>query len=133
MVCLLCDFKILLTVFNQSYNCQTSHYLGRNRLPNAFLMLPSLLMHMQTSFENKSLQFVIKEKDDHRSSVLFADLCVSKVSFLGIPVPSRKIGCWNSISTFFSLKWYVQNGFLLENQETKKCRYCNCLFFLNLS
>ena len=26
MVCLLCDFKILLTVFNQSYNCQTSHY-----------------------------------------------------------------------------------------------------------
>ena len=26
MVCSLCDFKILLTVFNQSYNCQTSHY-----------------------------------------------------------------------------------------------------------
>ena len=26
MVCLLCDFNILLTVFNQSYNCQTSHY-----------------------------------------------------------------------------------------------------------
>ena len=42
MVCLPCDFKILLTVFNQSYNCQTSHYLGRNQLPKAFLMLPSL-------------------------------------------------------------------------------------------
>ena len=42
MVCLLCDFKILLTVFNQSYNCQTSHYLGRNRLPKPFLILPSL-------------------------------------------------------------------------------------------
>ena len=39
---LLCDFKIVLTVFNQSYNCQTSHYLGRNRLPKLFLMLPSL-------------------------------------------------------------------------------------------
>ena len=45
MVCLLCDFKIgltvfnqiLLTVFNQSYNCQTS------RLPKPFLILPSLL------------------------------------------------------------------------------------------
>ena len=44
MVCLLCDFKILLTVFNQSYNCQTSHYLGRNRLPKPFLILPSLLL-----------------------------------------------------------------------------------------
>ena len=42
MVCLLCDFKILLTVFNQSYNCQTSHYLGRNWLPKTFLLLPSL-------------------------------------------------------------------------------------------
>ena len=42
MVCLLCDFKILLTVFNQSCNCQTSHYLGRNRLPKHLLMLPSL-------------------------------------------------------------------------------------------
>ena len=42
-----CDFKILLTVFNQSYNCQTSHYLGRNQLPNAFLMLPSLIAAQQ--------------------------------------------------------------------------------------
>ena len=43
MVCLLCDYKILLTVFNQSYNCQTSHYLGRNRLLKPFLILPSLI------------------------------------------------------------------------------------------
>ena len=43
MVCLPCDFKILLTVFNQSYNCQTSHYLGRNRLPKPHLILPSLV------------------------------------------------------------------------------------------
>ena len=42
MVWLLCDFKILLTVFNQSYNCPTSHYLGRNQLPKPFLILPSL-------------------------------------------------------------------------------------------
>ena len=46
MVCLLCDFKILLTVFNQSYNCQTSHYLGRNWLPKPFLILPSLFITM---------------------------------------------------------------------------------------
>ena len=44
MVCLLCDLMILLTVFNQSYNCQTSHYLGRNRLPKPFLILPSLVV-----------------------------------------------------------------------------------------
>ena len=43
MVCLPSDFKILLTVFNQSYNCQTSHCLGRNLLPNSFLLLPSLV------------------------------------------------------------------------------------------
>ena len=42
MVCLLCDIKILLIVFNKSYNCQTSHYLGRNWLPKPFLILPSL-------------------------------------------------------------------------------------------
>ena len=47
MVCLLCDFKILLTVFNQSYNCQTSPYLGRNRLPKLFLILPSLLYRIE--------------------------------------------------------------------------------------
>ena len=52
MVCLPCDFKILLTVFNQSYNCQTSHYLGRNLLPKVFLMLPSLLRT-----NSKNLQF----------------------------------------------------------------------------
>ena len=43
MVCLLSDFQILLTVFNQSHNCQTSHYLGRNRLLKTFLILPSLV------------------------------------------------------------------------------------------
>ena len=42
MVCLLCDFKILLTVFNLSYNCKTSHYLGRNQLLKPFLILPFL-------------------------------------------------------------------------------------------
>ena len=36
-------FKILLTVFNQSYNCQTSHCLGRNLLPKPLPSLPSLL------------------------------------------------------------------------------------------
>ena len=59
MVCLLCDFKILLTVFNQSYNCQTSHFLGRNWLPKPFLILPSL----------------------HTLDVLWFLLCVAKVHF----------------------------------------------------
>ena len=44
MVCLPIDFKILLTGFNQSYNCQASHYLGRNRLPKPSLILPSLVL-----------------------------------------------------------------------------------------
>ena len=54
MVCLLCDFKILLTVFNQSYNCQTSHYLGRNRRPKPFLILPSLVFLNSILFCNSS-------------------------------------------------------------------------------
>ena len=29
--------------FNYSYNCQTSHYLGRNWLQKPFLILPSLI------------------------------------------------------------------------------------------
>jgi hypothetical protein len=33
--------------FNQRYNCQTSHYLGRNRLPKPFLILPSLVIAMK--------------------------------------------------------------------------------------
>ena len=32
-------FQDFVTVFNQSYNCQTNHYLGRNRLPNARLSI----------------------------------------------------------------------------------------------
>ena len=35
MVCLLCGFKILLTVFNQSYNCLSSHYLVPRQKPTA--------------------------------------------------------------------------------------------------
>ena len=56
MVCLLCDFKILLTVFNQSYNCQTSHYLGRNRLPKPFLILPSLDRRFINAFNDFSVK-----------------------------------------------------------------------------
>ena len=37
-------FQDFVTVFNQSYNCQTSHYLGRNRLPNACLIVLSYLV-----------------------------------------------------------------------------------------
>ena len=32
-------FQDFVTVSNQSYNCQTSHYLGRNRPPNARLSI----------------------------------------------------------------------------------------------
>ena len=32
-------FQDFVTVFNQSYNCQTSHYLGRNRPPTARLSI----------------------------------------------------------------------------------------------
>ena len=35
-------FLDFVTVFNQSYNCQTSHYLGRNWLPEPLLLLLSL-------------------------------------------------------------------------------------------
>ena len=37
-------FQDFVTVFNQSYNCQTSHCLGRNRLPNACLIVLSYLV-----------------------------------------------------------------------------------------
>ena len=38
-------FLDFVTVFNQSYNCQTSHYLGRNRLPKPRLaVLPFLVL-----------------------------------------------------------------------------------------
>ena len=40
-------FLDFVTVFNQSYNCQTSHYLGRNRLPKPFLILPSLVSTLE--------------------------------------------------------------------------------------
>ena len=37
-------FQDFVTVFNQSYNCQTSHYLGRNRPPNACLSVLSWVL-----------------------------------------------------------------------------------------
>ena len=61
MVCLVYDFKILLTVFNQSYNCQTSHYLSRHRLPKPFLILPSLereIDNLNVSSEKISLGII---------------------------------------------------------------------------
>ena len=48
-------FKILLTVFNQSYNCQTSHYLGRNLLPKPLLSLPSLV---NTNLQSLALSYL---------------------------------------------------------------------------
>ena len=63
MFCLTSDFKFLLTVFNQSYNCQTSHYQSRNRLPNAFLMLPSLFAtHSLLSLEVRHLTYFFLDK-----------------------------------------------------------------------
>ena len=78
MICLLCDFKILLTVFNQSYNCQTSHYLGRNWLPKPFLLLPSLrraLGHatMPERYTD-ALDFSSGESSEELAIKLFADL-----------------------------------------------------------
>ena len=61
MVCiLLCYFKILLTVFNQSYNCQTSHYLGRNRLPKPFLILNTRYKRKKIWFYLRSLAWLRK-------------------------------------------------------------------------
>ena len=57
---LLCDFKNLLTVFNQSYNCQTNHYLGRNRLPKPFQILPSL-ENPNTCSSHLTLQGFLKQ------------------------------------------------------------------------
>ena len=47
-------FKILLTVFNQSYNCQTSDYLGRNRLPKPFLICTPLPATYYTEMFNSN-------------------------------------------------------------------------------
>ena len=68
MVCLPCDFKILLTVFNQSYNCQTSHCLGRNRLPKPLLMLPSLVPML--TIANRSLACLCLSKGYKRALLI---------------------------------------------------------------
>ena len=39
-------FQDFVTDFNQSYNCQTSHCLGRNRPPNARLSVLSWVLDM---------------------------------------------------------------------------------------
>ena len=72
MVCLLCDFKILLTVYNQSYNCQTSHYLGRNQLPKPFLMLPSLWFSITNEILTIPLTLVLFQF----MVIIFVKLCI---------------------------------------------------------
>ena len=72
---LLCDFKILLTAFNQSYNCQTSHNVGRNRLPKPFLILPSLV---QT--QSGSHQFSANIAGAEAISSIMAILEMAKIS-----------------------------------------------------
>ena len=49
-------FLDFVTVFKESYNCQTSHYLGRNRLPNACLVVLSYLVFEFFTWLNISLQ-----------------------------------------------------------------------------
>ena len=50
-------FQNFVTVFNQSYNCQTSHYLGRNRLPNTCLIVLSYLVF---ALGQNGLRYVFK-------------------------------------------------------------------------
>ena len=79
MLCLPCDFKILLTVFNQSYNCQTSHYLGRNQVPKPFLILPpwsdSIYMFVLTIDLTKLCQRICVASRDYKLGQYF---CVHK-------------------------------------------------------
>ena len=75
MVCLLCDFNILLTVFNQSYNCQRSHYLGRNGPPNARLSVLSWVLGFNHAlYLSSKLNFLAKKN--------LADPLVDKASKL---------------------------------------------------
>ena len=69
MVCLLCDFKILLTGFNQSYNCQTSHYLGRNQLPKPCLILPSMDQKISDLF-----QYNMEKRIEHPNNLALLDV-----------------------------------------------------------
>ena len=84
------------SVFNQSYNCQTSHYLGRNWLLKPFLILPSLVLHIikimvrrmmrftQTFSEEKiavHLQCSIQESDNLQYNTLFCWFAGTNESF----------------------------------------------------
>ena len=143
MVCLLCDFKILLTVFNQSYNCQTSHYLGRNRLPKAFLMLPSLsksnrqdaefaasikmLWNLEKSLEkdlshcvrSPTLQSVFRHYSVRRMLLFCSSLKVRKISdfFFLVFNSSKKSMIFSPISALVSKKWshWVQSNLAKRN------------------
>ena len=67
-------FPNFVTDFNQSYNCQTSHYPGRNRLPNACLMLPSLCQPAQ--IQPKSQFLFHKNLPSRDFSIMTLLICI---------------------------------------------------------
>ena len=76
-------FQDFVTVFNQSYNCQTSHYLGRNQLPNAFLMLLSLVQFhtiLHTAFFSRNQN---EHKSGNMCTHVWVCFCIKKTRFKG--------------------------------------------------
>ena len=76
-------FHDFVTVFNQSYNCQTSHYLGRNQLPNAFLMLLSLVQFhtiLHTAFFSRNQN---EHKSGNMCTHVWVCFCIKKTRFKG--------------------------------------------------
>ena len=116
MVCLPCDFKILLKVFNQSYSCQTSHYLGRKWLPKPFLILPSLL---RPSIKNVTYilfsaqlyaSTILASSLTYSASPIFFEFCVE----IAYPVPEGIVGgfltCfYNICGMIFLFLFYIPN------------------------
>ena len=84
-------FLDFVTAFNQSYNCQTSHYLGRNWLPKPVLILPSLLQRniflisVQMNFSSRLHGYLIFiyffEKNHSRCAYLNASSSMDVIWF----------------------------------------------------
>ena len=146
------DFKILLTVFNQSYNCHTSHYLGRNRLPNAFLMLPSLVSTY--TFSNFKMNAIQQNSILHLWLVIFLEYIHPSTKVIYLAVSAKifltriflnKCYSWEkrswwlgdiwhemAFSFFFSLFFQCRDCFRVDLKDLSCYSWINKIFALML-
>ena len=118
-------FQDFVTAFNQSYNCQTSHYLGRNRPLNArlsILLLDPWMQHRATRLLSNHPNSKLKSAIDHK--------CGSKHFSASNQYSAPKLSVLESLISELVVCYIWQLSKLYDNDKSRLIRPWNPPIFL---